>query len=369
MEIVAAGSAARTKLSDLTFYARPPRIRSRDAAVMEDPSMSHSLRIVLFGFDQPGVLGLNALRESGHEIQACFTHPVRDRRIASVVDACSSAGIPCDAQPAQAGDAQHFRNDRPDLIVSAGYRRRVPLSFLALPRLGAINAHLAPLPSYRGPNPIAWGILSGESSWAVTIHAMTHNYNEGGILRQEPATLAETDNAYDVFQRSSRVAARAVSAAVGDIAAGGAKFVTQDLRQVRFFDSATPFGGRIDWKQPATTLAAYVRALDFGRRDEDVYEHLAPPAKATLGAQEIGIWRATAGGTASSYPPGTLTRCDSDACWVQTGRGHLAIECIVDPTGRDCSAADYFTSRGHKPGESLDTGHRWVTTGSLGFAA
>jgi methionyl-tRNA formyltransferase len=336
---------------------------------MEDPSMSHSLRIVLFGFDQPGVLALNALREAGHQVQACFTHPVRDRRIASVVDACSAAGIPCDAQPAQAGDAQRFRDDRPDLIVSAGYRRRVPLSFLALPRLGAINVHLAPLPAYRGPNPIPWGILSGESSWAVTIHAMTHNYNEGGMLRQEPVALGESDNAYDLFQRSSAVAARAVSAAVADIAAGGVKLVTQDLRQVRFFESATPFGGRIDWNQPATTLAAFVRALDFGRGDEDAYEHLALPANAALGGQEMGIWRARAGGTASPYTPGTLTRCDAEACWVQTGRGHLTIQRIVDSTGRDCSAAEYFTSRGHKPGDSFDTGHRWVTTGSLGFAA
>jgi methionyl-tRNA formyltransferase len=336
---------------------------------MEDPSMSHSLRIVLFAFDQPGVLALNALREAGHEVQACFTHPLRDRRIASVVDACAAAAVPCYSEPTQAGDAQRFRDDRPDLGVSAGYRRRVPLSFLALPRLGAINAHLGPLPAYRGPNPIPWGILSGESSWVVTIHGMTHNYNEGGILRQEPVALAETDSAYDLYQRSGEVAARAVSAAIGDIAAGGAKFVSQDLRQVRFFDSGTPFGGCIDWNQPATTLAAFVRALDFGRGDEDVYEHLAPPARAVLGGEKIGIWRARFGGTASPYLPGTLTRCDAGACWVQTGRGHLAIERIVDSTGHDCSAAEYFTSRGHKPGDSFDTGHRWVTTGSLEFAA
>jgi methionyl-tRNA formyltransferase len=198
---------------------------------------------------------------------------------------------------------------------------------------------------------------------------MTHNYNEGGIVRQEPVALGESDNAYDLFQRSSEVAARVLKAAATDIAAGGAKFVSQDLRQVRFFDSATPFGGRIDWNQPATALAAFGRALDFGRGDEDAYEHLAPPAKAALAGQEIGIWRARAGGTASPYPPGTLTRCDAEACWVQTGRGHLAIERIIDPAGRDCLAPKYFTSHGHRPGDSFDTSHVWRTAGSLGFAA
>ena len=41
---------------------------------------------------------------------------------------------------------------KPDLIVSGGSPWRIPADVLALPRLGAINFHDAPLPRHRGPN-------------------------------------------------------------------------------------------------------------------------------------------------------------------------------------------------------------------------
>jgi methionyl-tRNA formyltransferase len=334
-------------------------------------SRSRSLRVLLFAHHMAGVAAFHALREAGHEIVACFAHPAAEPWIPSVADAARVAGVPCSQAVPEAPDAQPFRESRPDLIVSVGYRRRVPLPFLALPRWGSINAHLAPLPSYRGANPIPWGILNGESAWAVTLHAMTHNYNEGGLLRRQPVALRETDNAYDLFLRCSQITARTLLEALDDVAAGGGDLVAQDLREVRFYDGAIPFGGRIDWNQPATTLAAFVRALDFGRGHIDGhYEHLKAPAAATLAGRELGIWRARAGGTASAFTPGTITRCDEEL-WVQTGRGHLAIDRLCDATGRDVTALAFAEANHLSPGDAFDARHAWRApeAARLGHAA
>jgi methionyl-tRNA formyltransferase len=350
------------------------------ALVMEDQSMSRSssssssspLRILLFAHHHAGLAALHGLREAGHEIVACYTHPQTRPWAPSLAHSCAAAGIPCSLNPPAAEDAQRYRDPRPNLIVCIGYRRRVTLPFLALPRWGAINAHLAPLPQYRGANPIPWGILNGMSNWAVTIHAMTHNYNEGGVLRHQPVALRETDNAYDLFLRSSQVAVRTLLETVAEIASGGGDLVAQDLRQVSFYDDAVPYGGYTDWNQTAASLAAFVRALDFGRGHVDgMYEHLAAPATATIAGQRIGIWRARAGGTMSPYPPGTITRCDGEV-WVQTGRGHLVIERLCDSSGRDHVAAEFFAAKGITPGQSFDTTHAWRKanpTPLLGFAA
>lgn len=323
--------------------------------------MNRSLRILLFAHHQMGVAVFQGLREAGHEIATCFTHPTKSHWIPSVSGACHAVGAACSESDPQPSEAHPFRESRPDLIVCAGYRHRVSLPFLALPRWGAINVHPAPLPHYRGASPIPWGILDGQTTWAVSIHAMTHNYNEGGILRERTVPLYDADNAFDLLQRCGEIGAREMIQAVNDIAtAGGAgKPIPQDLRGVQFFDSALPFGGRIDWNQPAIRLAAFVRAMDLGRGDADgTYEHLAPPAQAILHGNKIGLWRARAGGTMSPFPPGTITRCDSEV-WVQTGRGHLVLERLCDATGRDFSAADHLHTLGIEAGQRFDAHHLW----------
>lgn len=333
--------------------------------------MSRSLKILLFAHHQVGMAAFHGLREAGHEIIACYTHPTVNHWNPSLRDPCGAAGIACCEDLPSPSDAARFREERPDLIVSAGYRRRVSLPFLALPRWGAINAHLAPLPRYRGAEPIRWGIIHRENSWAVTIHAMTHNYNEGGILRQSQVELGETDNALDLLQKCSKAAALATVETVNDIASGGGDLVAQDLRGVQHFDFRLPYGGRIDWSQTAPQLAAFVRAMDLGRDDgKGAYEHLAAPAKAIVNGREIGIWRARAGGTMSAFAPGTITRCDREV-WVQTLQGHLVLERLCDTAGKDFDAVEYLNAQGIRPGESFDIVHRWKSEmlPQLGFAA
>src|SRR5438270_13510474 len=102
--------------------------------VMEDQSMSlspssspSSLRILLFAHHHAGVAALHGLREAGHEIVACYTHRQTRPWAPSLGDACAAAGIPCSHGPPAADEAQRYRDPRPNLIVSIGYRRRVTL--------------------------------------------------------------------------------------------------------------------------------------------------------------------------------------------------------------------------------------------------
>jgi hypothetical protein len=79
---------------------------------------------------------------------------------------------------------------------------------------------------------------------------------------------------------------------------------------------------------------------------------------ARIGNRTIGIYRASFGGTMSSYPPGTITRCDEQV-WVQAGRGHVVIE-RVSVDGRDYGAAEFFVTGGYTTGDTFDTSHTWA---------
>jgi methionyl-tRNA formyltransferase len=120
----------------------------------------------------------------------------------------------------------------------------------------------------------------------------------------------------------------------------------------------SPVAGAIDWRQPALAIDAFVRWLDAARCGRGQHQEPASAATARIGGAVIGIADARAGGTMSSYPAGTITRCD-DELWVQTGRGHLAIERVI-VEGRERDAAAYFVAAGFAPGDTFDTSHRWT---------
>lgn len=265
---------------------------------------------------------------------------------------------------AQAGHriipAQNFAPDlttRPDLLLSVGHPKKIDAALLNLPKLGAFNVAFSQLPRYRGAFPFRWAILNDEPLWGVTMHQMTAQYCDGPILHRRTVITQPRDNAHDLYLRCASAAARAAVDGLRLLAQGDVQLTPAPPIAAPFFTAALPFAGQIDWHQSASKIDCFIRALDFGRPTASGYQHLTPPAIATLGGRSMGIWRARAGGTMSVYPPGTITRCD-DQVWVQAGRGHVVIEkiCIA---GIDYSASEYLRSIGVGAGDAFDPDVIW----------
>ena len=73
----------------------------------------------------------------------------------------------------------------PDLIISAGYDRKIPNIILKIPKIGSFNFHPSLLPAYAGGNPWFWVIAKGEKYTGVTVHSMTTVYDAGDIILQK----------------------------------------------------------------------------------------------------------------------------------------------------------------------------------------
>lgn len=115
-----------------------------------------------------------------------------------------------------------------------------------------------------------------------------------------------------------------------------------------------PREDKIDWHQSADKIVAFIDTLHSPNQPNEN----ETSAKATINKQTISIHRARAGGTMSSYPAGTITRCD-ERLWVQTGRGHLEIESLLIE-GEELDPAQYFTTHGYAPGDMFDRSHVWI---------
>jgi methionyl-tRNA formyltransferase len=148
------------------------------------------LKIAYFGLP----LGALLLAADGHRLGPVVLSPIDApgrRRLARLVpellDATGAA--PDFDQTVSAALA----TEQPDLLVSWFWTRKLPPSWLGVPRLGGIGVHPSLLPRHRGPNPYFWTIDAGDELAGVTVHRLSAEYDTGQMLGKRSLPLGERD--------------------------------------------------------------------------------------------------------------------------------------------------------------------------------
>lgn len=93
-----------------------------------------------------------------------------------------------------------------DLIVLAGYLRKIPLSVIKAFKKRILNIHPSLLPKYGGKGFYGMNvhqavIESGDSQSGCSVHVVTEEYDEGPILEQSVVDVAEDDNAESLAKK------------------------------------------------------------------------------------------------------------------------------------------------------------------------
>lgn len=160
----------------------------------------------------------------------------------SARDVARRHGIAC-YQPAKVNSPaflETLRHDlQPDLIVSIAASQIFGKGLLAVPRLGCINLHSAPLPKYQGMMPNFWTLVHGEPKAAVTVHHMAEKLDAGDIILQRDVEIRPEDSLHDLMVRSKQVGIAALSEAIGLVDAGQAPRCRMDLAQASYFSFPT----------------------------------------------------------------------------------------------------------------------------------
>jgi len=92
----------------------------------------------------------------------------------------------------------YCQSHSPDLIVLAGYLRKIPAELIANYANRIINIHPALLPKYGGKGMYGMHVhtavkQANEAESGITIHYVTENYDEGGVIFQTPVALLPQD--------------------------------------------------------------------------------------------------------------------------------------------------------------------------------
>ena len=222
-----------------------------------------------------------------------------------------------------------LRGLAPDLIFTASFPFRFSPELLGLPSLGCVNAHFSLLPRYRGPNPLFWQFINGETQTGVTLHRMDADFNTGPILVQRELALAPNEDARSLWIKLVELEVSMLQEKL-EAVASGYEGRPQPLAPSSYAPHCTEADYHLDWKRPATYLCNQIRALawvgaqalidgqNMRVRGACVVKHEASP--------RAGASPPPMRSKASVPPePGRLLACSSEGILIQTGQDALLV--------------------------------------------
>jgi methionyl-tRNA formyltransferase len=309
------------------------------------------LRIIFMGTPGLAAVSLQALlRTQAFQIVAVATQPDRPKgrdlklQPSPVKELALSAGLPV-LQPLKAREdtfVADLRALEPDLVAVAAFGQILPPSILDLPHLGCLNVHTSLLPKYRGAAPIQWAIANGETETGVTIMKMDAGLDTGDILTQRTTPIHPADNGETLHDRLAYLGAELLVATIPDYAAGKIQPRRQEAALATHTAKIKKEDGRIDWRQPATTIWNRLRAFTPW---PGTFTFLPMQSKPQL----LKIWQAEF--VSATGEPGTILAADKSGILVGCGEGALKILVLQREGGRRLTAGEFLAGHPVRPGQ------------------
>lgn len=307
------------------------------------------LSIVFMGTPEFAAASLDRLCRGRHRIAAVVCQPDRPKGRGQVL-----AAPPVKTKALEKGLVVHqpqnprhesFINQikflNPDLLVVVAYGHILSPALLAVPAIGAVNLHASLLPRYRGPAPIQWAIINGETVTGATTMWMDRGMDTGDILLTCPVSIDPRDTAATLHDRLAIAGADLLAETLEAIAQNRIVRRPQDHGQATLAPMLKKSDGLIDWSRPAVALDAFVRGMTPW-----------PGAFTFWGEKRLRVLnaspRAGAGGS-----PGTVLGVDDGILLVAAGRGALAITEVQEASGKRLKTADYLRGSTLEPGDVL----------------
>jgi methionyl-tRNA formyltransferase len=224
------------------------------------------MKAVVFAYHNMGIAGLEALFNSGFDIEAVFTHeddPGENCWFGSVKNWAQQKNIAVYtteevSSPKWIAKITAFN---PDIIFSFYYRKMICREILDLPKVGAFNLHGSFLPYYRGRCPVNWVILKGEKKTGVTLHYMIDKPDAGDIVGQKAVVIDLADTAKTLYDKLCVAAKDLLDDLLPLIKSGKIPRHKQDLKAGSYYGGRRPEDGRIDWGKSADEIYNLIRAV------------------------------------------------------------------------------------------------------------
>ncbi len=309
------------------------------------------MRIVFMGTPLFAVPSLAALLDSAHEVVGVFCQPDRPQGRGNKLTACPVKQL-AESRAVPVYQFQKLRAPegvaalmalKSDYVVTAAFGQILSQALLDIPAHGTVNVHASLLPNYRGPAPINWCLINGETMTGVTTMMTDAGIDTGDTLLFDAVPILPDECAGALTERLSHVGAALLMRTLDKLEKGVCPRAPQDHALASRHPMLTKELGRIDWSRSAKQIVDLIRGTDPW-----------PGAHTAMDGGVLKVIWARALAQDTDAAPGTVLTGDAKhGLTIATGQGVLAVEQLQAPGGKRMPAADYLRGHPMTPGMRL----------------
>ena len=148
-----------------------------------------------------------------------------------------------------------------DLAIVVAYGQMIPSEMLKLTKKGFINIHASLLPKWRGAAPIQRAIMNLDKLTGISIMKINENLDSGPICNSYKLNISSNDNAEDISNKLSSLAAEKILENLDDIFSDEAEFKEQEHSEATYAKKINKLEGKINWNEKSDTIIGKINGL------------------------------------------------------------------------------------------------------------
>jgi methionyl-tRNA formyltransferase len=213
---------------------------------------------------------LKSLYQNGYPISVVYTQPPQKSHRGQKINKSPIQGISetlnidfrCPENLKDNDEEYKFiKNLNADLAVVVAYGKLIPKNFLNLTKKGFINIHGSILPSWRGAAPIQRSIMNLDKETGISIMKLVETLDSGPVSNIHKIKLDQNNNAEEISEKLSFLAAEKILDDIDDILDDKAKFIDQDHSKASYAKKIEKIEGEINWNDEAEKIIGKINGL------------------------------------------------------------------------------------------------------------
>ena len=156
---------------------------------------------------------------------------------------------------------QFIKNMNADLAIVVAYGQIIPKEYLSLTKKGFINIHGSILPKWRGAAPIQRSIMNLDNEVGISVMKIVEELDSGPTCNIYKIKLDNNENAQEISEKLSLLAAEKILDNIDEILDNKAKFIDQNHSEATYAKKIDKTEGRINWNDEASTILGKINGL------------------------------------------------------------------------------------------------------------
>ena len=229
-----------------------------------------SKKIIFMGTPLFAVPILKSLYQNGYPISVVYTQPPQKSKRGQKINKSPIQGISETLNinlrsPKTLKDNQEefefIKELNADLAIVVAYGQIIPKDYLSLTKKGFINIHGSLLPLWRGAAPIQRSIMNLDNETGISIMKIEEELDSGPVSNVYKIKLDHNQNAQEISDKLSFLAAEKILDNIDDILENKAKFIEQDHSKATYAKKIDKEESQINWSKQGKKIIGMINGL------------------------------------------------------------------------------------------------------------